>query len=158
MHRVTCIQRIFLKMKLLFVLLIFLTVRNVYSIKKLNIGIFIEADCIYSKQFITNQFRPAYRGIKDRVEVDFFTFGKSESFIGVDGEVKFRCQHGKEECRKNKLQTCGLHMLSKKDLQGLKSKTFFEFFFIFFIVFQRISFHVPWDFPSHTWSVLISSI
>ena len=116
----------FWKMKLLVVLLSFIIFQNGYSTEKLNIGIFIEADCIYSKQFITNQFRPAYRGIKDLVNVDFFTFGKSESFVNNDGEVKFRCQHGKEECKKNKLQTCGLHMLSKKDLQGEKTKTVFS--------------------------------
>lgn len=64
--------------------------------KKLKIGIFIEADCSFSKKFITGQFRPAYNGLKEKIDVEFFTFGKSESYVDEDGNVRFKCQHGPE--------------------------------------------------------------
>lgn len=98
----------------------FLTWRDAFAKQKLHIGIFIESECRYSIQFITQQFRPTYQRIKDLVDVEFFTFGKSESFIGENGDVNFKCQHGPVECRKNKLQTCGLNFIgADKYRQGI---------------------------------------
>lgn len=91
--------------------------------KKLRVGIYIESECRFSKQFITNQFRPAYKGVKNDVDFDFFTFGKSESFIDEKGQTQFKCQHGQTECQNNKLQTCGLHFIGdNQDLQGKKGR------------------------------------
>lgn len=62
--------------------------------------------------------RPAYRAIKHVIDINFYTFGKSESFIDENGETKFKCQHGESECNKNKLLTCGLHFIGDdKDRQ-----------------------------------------
>lgn len=107
-----------------FLILFLVLTRASFSVtEKLHVGIFIEAECRYSKQFITNQFKPAYKGIKDEVNIEFFTFGKSESFVDENGETQFKCQHGSEECRKNKVQTCGLHLIgSDKDKQGEMNK------------------------------------
>lgn len=87
------------------------TVTSTAAIEKLHIGIYIEALCKYSKQFISHQFRPAYESIKNNVKVDFYTFGKSKSFVNERGEIEFECQHGPAECERNKFQTCGLHQI-----------------------------------------------
>lgn len=107
--------------------------------EKLHIGIFIESECRYSKQFITNQFKPAYKRIKGEVDIEFFTFGKSESFL-EKGEIKFKCQHGPEECRKNKFQTCGLHLIGdEKDMQGSNNFEFSEgLFYLKFVLAEFI--------------------
>lgn len=78
---------------------------------KLPIGIYIEALCRASREFITDQFESAYDDIKDDVEVSFYTHGKSKSFTNERGEIEFECQHGPSECEKNKFQTCGLHQI-----------------------------------------------
>lgn len=80
--------------------------------KKLQIGVYIEALCRFSQQFITDQFRPAYPAIKNDVDIKFFTFGKSKSFTNERGEIEFECQHGPLECERNRVQSCGLHELT----------------------------------------------
>jgi interferon, gamma-inducible protein 30 len=79
--------------------------------KKVPIDIYIEAMCKYSKQFMILQLKPTYPAIKDSVEVNFYTHGKSQSYTDADGDIAFRCQHGPIECERNKLQTCGLDLL-----------------------------------------------
>lgn len=83
--------------------------------KKILIDIYVEYSCPYSKEFITNQLAPAYNGIKDDFDLNFYTMGKSTSFENENGEVEFRCQHGPRECEGNKLQTCGLNQIGKKN-------------------------------------------
>jgi Gamma interferon inducible lysosomal thiol reductase (GILT) len=84
----------FREMRFFTFVFVFLAILGFASAEKLKIGIFIEAECRYSKQFISNQFRPAYNGIKDQVDIEFFTFGKSESFVNAEGQTEFTCQHG----------------------------------------------------------------
>lgn len=79
--------------------------------EKLKIDLYIESLCVFSKAFMENQFSSAYNSIKNDVEVRFFTFGKSSSYVDRNHEVQFICQHGPEECEKNKIQTCALNFI-----------------------------------------------
>jgi hypothetical protein len=66
----------------------------------------------------------AYKAIKDKVDIEIFPFGKSQSFVDKNGKTQFKCQHGPEECRKNMFQTCGLHLIgSNKDAQGMMKES-----------------------------------
>lgn len=94
-----------------FFLLVALCSSSIKAEGKLSIGIYIEALCRASREFITHQFGPAYDDIKDDVVVSFYTHGKSKSFTNEQGEIEFECQHGPSECEKNKFQTCGLHLI-----------------------------------------------
>lgn len=85
--------------------------------EKLRISIYIEALCRYSRQFIVDQFSPTFDSIKNYVVVEFYTLGKSKSFINETGGIEFECQHGPSECRKNKFQTCGLHKIGEDQNQ-----------------------------------------
>lgn len=86
---------------------------------KLHIDIYIESLCRFSQQFMSDQFRPAYdESIKHDIDVNFFPFGKSKSFLNDEGEVEFKCQHGPAECKRNKFQSCGLYQIGdNQDLQ-----------------------------------------
>lgn len=85
---------------------------------KLQVGIYIESMCGYSKQFITSNFRQAYDSIKDDTEITFYTHGKSSSFIDDEGNIVFTCQHGAQECFLNRVQTCALQRIGRnQDLQ-----------------------------------------
>lgn len=106
-------------MKLYMLLVFVIALATAKAEEKLLIEIFIESFCTYSKQFICNQFRPAYENIKNEVVVRFYTFGKSKSFINEKGEIEFECQHGEKECEWNKIQTCGLDKIgANQDLQA----------------------------------------
>lgn len=82
---------------------------------KIRIDIYVEFNCPYSREFITKQLARAYNEIKDDFELNFYTMGKSTSYENENGEVVFRCQHGPGECEGNKLQTCGLNQIGKKN-------------------------------------------
>ena len=73
---------------------------------------------VFSNFFDFFSARPTYRSIKDDINITFYPFGKSESFIDENGETKFKCQHGEIECYRNKLTTCALYIIgSDQDLQ-----------------------------------------
>ena len=73
---------------------------------------------IFTNIFDIFYARPVYRSIKDIIDITFYPFGKSESFVDENGETKFKCQHGEIECRRNKLMTCALYVIgSDQELQ-----------------------------------------
>lgn len=72
----------------------------------LNVEIFIESECKYSKIFIQEQIAPAYKILKNEtVQLTFIPFGKSQSIV-ENSEIYFQCQHGKIECFNNMLMAC----------------------------------------------------
>ncbi|XP_017769657.1 PREDICTED: GILT-like protein F37H8.5 [Nicrophorus vespilloides] len=77
--------------------------------KKLKIGVYYESLCPDSLRFITKQLNPSWSDVSEYVDITFIPFGKSESV--KDGEY-FRCQHGPEECKGNRIQSCALDALT----------------------------------------------
>ena len=89
---------------------LFLLISSVLSeIPKLNVEIYIESECKYSKLFIQEQVKPAYEHIKNEsVRLTFIPFGKSQSIV-ENSEVTFQCQHGQVECVGNMIIACVLN-------------------------------------------------
>lgn len=102
-------------MKLILILPIIFLATSYAAKQKIRIDIFIEYSCPFSKEFITNQLAGAYNQIKNDFDLNYYTMGKSSSYRDENGEVVFRCQHGSGECEGNKLQTCGLNQIGKKN-------------------------------------------
>lgn len=90
------------------------------SIAKLNLDFHIESLCRFSSRFITTQFGPSYELVKDRADIDFHIYGKSETLVSENGSLTFICQHGDWECEKNINMTCVLTLLG--DNTDLKTK------------------------------------
>lgn len=83
---------------------------------QLHIGIYYEALCYDSSQFIRAQLAPNYQHFKDHLELLFVPFGKSES--ENDGEAFF-CQHGPAECSGNLMQSCVIDALDNDPEKSL---------------------------------------
>lgn len=79
--------------------------------KKLLVEIFIESLCRYSKKFIVENFYPAYSALSDRIDVEFYPYGKAERTQNEYDEWEFQCQHGTLECINNAKQSCGLDFI-----------------------------------------------
>lgn len=74
---------------------------------KLNVDIYFESECKYSKIFFQQQVKPVYELIKESVRLTFIPFGKSRSIL-ENSEITFQCQHGKAECIGNMIIACVL--------------------------------------------------
>lgn len=90
---------------------LFLLISSVLAeIPELNVEIYIESECKYSKIFIQEQVKPAYEHIKNEsVRLTFIPFGKSQSIV-ENSEVTFQCQHGQVECVGNMIIACVLNI------------------------------------------------
>lgn len=79
--------------------------------EKLVVEIFIESFCKYSKKFITQTFGPVYASVKDKIDVEFYPYGKASRSLNDEDEWEFNCQHGTIECVNNTKQSCALDVI-----------------------------------------------
>lgn len=56
---------------------------------------------------------PNYDSLADYIDVVLIPFGKSQ----YNGDGTFECQHGPDECRLNKIQSCVLNYLHSEQAQ-----------------------------------------
>lgn len=81
--------------------------------QKLLVEIFVESFCKYSKKFMVINFCPAYAAVRDRIDVQFYPYGKASRSKNDDDEWEFNCQHGTIECINNTKQSCGLDVIGE---------------------------------------------
>ncbi|XP_025835054.1 GILT-like protein 1 [Agrilus planipennis] len=92
--------------------LIYCFYNSVPVVESVDVKIFFEALCPDSRHFIINQLHPAWKDLsKHDIEISFIPFGKAMSFD--DGD-HFVCQHGDDECYKNKIMSCALNKIDDK--------------------------------------------
>ncbi|KAL7014674.1 hypothetical protein ACKWTF_016054 [Chironomus riparius] len=77
---------------------------------RLNMTIYIESLCKFSKEFIQQQLKPIYDEIKEKINIKFVTFALMEDHLNEDDTIKFKCMHGPRECELDLFQTCSLHV------------------------------------------------
>ncbi|XP_053649486.1 gamma-interferon-inducible lysosomal thiol reductase isoform X1 [Cherax quadricarinatus] len=70
---------------------------------KVKVSVYYETLCPDSQRFIVQQLYPVWRDLKDIIQLDIHSFGKT---VEYDGGSRFTCQHGSRECRANTMLTC----------------------------------------------------
>ncbi|XP_048526035.1 GILT-like protein 1 [Dendroctonus ponderosae] len=86
------------------------------AIESIHVAVYYEALCSDSVYFITRQLYPNYQLFKDHMTVEFIPYGKAiHTFDNTTGKYTFSCQHGKEECKGNKFQACGLAQIANEE-------------------------------------------
>lgn len=98
-------------MLLKILILIFLSLSNS---QKIDVEIYLESECKFSKIFVQQQIKPNYEKIKNIAELTFIPFGKSRSIVKNNNKIEFECQHGVYECRGNMQMACVLNLLQNK--------------------------------------------
>jgi len=81
--------------------------------EKLKVHVIYESLCPDSQRFIAYQLLPNYEGLADFIDIVLVPFGKSRSLP----DETFTCQHGANECRLNRIMSCGLARLPTQPQQ-----------------------------------------
>ena len=77
-----------------------------------NISLYFESLCGGCQYFIKNQYYPAFKSIGSIMNVHLIPYGNAEE-KEQGGKWVFTCQHGKEECIGNVIETCAIHLYPK---------------------------------------------
>lgn len=79
--------------------------------------VYYESLCPDSQAFITKQLYPAYKMLKDHIDITFIPFGKST--VRTQGsDVLFECHHGPNECYGNKIHACAITHIQVDSFQN----------------------------------------
>ncbi|XP_037083182.1 gamma-interferon-inducible lysosomal thiol reductase-like [Pollicipes pollicipes] len=73
----------------------------------LDVVLYFEALCPDCQDFISGGFADAWRAVPEILNVTLVPWGFATATPDGDG-WRFTCQHGREECRGNKLHACGV--------------------------------------------------
>lgn len=77
--------------------------------KTVKIDVYYESLCQASKSFIANKLVETYKTLGDKyLDVNLVPFGNAKLKTNNKGLLMFMCQHGKEECKGNKIHGCVL--------------------------------------------------
>lgn len=76
----------------------------------LNITVYYESECPYSKNFFQTQLKPSYNLLKDLVHMTYVPYGKA-SFTKSGTKIYFTCQHGQRECEGNMWELCAFKLI-----------------------------------------------
>lgn len=83
---------------------------NEVNAPKVELALYYESLCPDCQDFILNQLYPTYKKVPEIFNLTLVPFGNAyESQEG--GQWKFDCQHGKEECIGNIIETCAISLL-----------------------------------------------
>ena len=74
-----------------------------------NFALYYESMCGGCEYFITHQYYPAFTSIGSIMNVHLVPYGNAEE-KKKGGKWVFNCQHGKEECIGNLIETCAIHL------------------------------------------------
>ncbi|RZB58813.1 gamma-interferon-inducible lysosomal thiol reductase-like, partial [Asbolus verrucosus] len=75
--------------------------------KCVKVSIYYEALCADSTRFIARQLYPNYSKLKNYMQLELIPYGKATHNF-FDKKWHFECQHGRDECKGNKYQSCAL--------------------------------------------------
>lgn len=84
-----------------------------HSPKQVEIGVYYESRCPDSKEFIIQQLIPTMKAVPDIIDLVLVPYGKART-LREGGQIKFRCQHGPEECRGNNLHACAIKLATSR--------------------------------------------
>lgn len=70
--------------------------------------LYFESLCPFCKYFITSQLYPTFKAIGDIMNLALVPYGNARE-KQVGNKWQFTCQHGKEECYGNLIETCAIH-------------------------------------------------
>ncbi|XP_044253897.1 GILT-like protein 1 [Tribolium madens] len=87
---------------------------QIHSQSKLHVEVLYESLCPDSLNFITQQLHPVFKELSPYVDLKLTPFGKSAS---LENGVQFICQHGPQECKGNRIQSCVLNALPDQTTQ-----------------------------------------
>ena len=76
--------------------------------KPVNITLYFESLCGGCQYFIQHQYYPAFKSIGSIMNVHLVPYGNADE-TKKGGKWVFTCQHGKEECIGNLIETCAIH-------------------------------------------------
>jgi len=76
------------------------------AIPKVKLSLYFESLCPYCKMFITRQLGPNFAKFEKYLDVELNSFGNARMSKGDDGQWKFTCQHGSQECRGSIIEAC----------------------------------------------------
>ena len=77
--------------------------------KPVNITLYFESLCGGCQYFINHQYYPAFKSIGSIMNVHLVPYGNADE-RKKDGKWVFSCQHGKEECIGNLIETCAIYL------------------------------------------------
>ncbi|XP_002400600.3 gamma-interferon-inducible lysosomal thiol reductase [Ixodes scapularis] len=79
---------------------------------KVNVTLFYESMCPYSKAFITTQLYPTYTKLQEYLSVTVVPFGNGNinerTLRSKKTYYSVTCQHGQNECKGNTIQACAV--------------------------------------------------
>ncbi|XP_002412283.3 GILT-like protein 1 [Ixodes scapularis] len=80
--------------------------------RKVNVTLFYESMCPYSREFITDQLYPTYELLRGYMVVVLVPFGNghidNKTLRNGKTYVSITCQHGVNECKGNKIEACAI--------------------------------------------------
>ncbi|VVC43698.1 Gamma interferon inducible lysosomal thiol reductase GILT [Cinara cedri] len=82
----------------------------------LPVGIYYEALCPDSRNFILQHLVPSINKAPNSFDVDFVPYGKAKTHENSDGSIIFDCQHGEVECQANKIHSCAKKHIKDKSI------------------------------------------
>ncbi|XP_044757425.1 GILT-like protein 1 isoform X2 [Coccinella septempunctata] len=89
-------------------IILIVTVTNVVcSDNRLKVSVYYESLCPYSIDFIKTKIFPHYKEFQNYVRLEWIPYGKANQTL-INGKWSFKCQHGRDECKSNMYQACGL--------------------------------------------------
>ncbi|RZF48509.1 hypothetical protein LSTR_LSTR011067 [Laodelphax striatellus] len=91
--------------RLLLMACMLLQLYNVHSIEVVKVTVFYETLCPDSIDFFVGQIPLALRELRKHIRFDLVPYGHAKQNY-TEGQWSFTCQHGKKECRYNKLHAC----------------------------------------------------
>ncbi|KAK3087901.1 hypothetical protein FSP39_012291 [Pinctada imbricata] len=76
-----------------------------------NFTLYFESNCPDCKNFFRSQLSPNYEKLSGIMNLTLVPYGNAREQKSGSGKWKFTCQHGKEECIGNLIETCAIHLM-----------------------------------------------
>ncbi|XP_029344319.1 GILT-like protein 1 [Acyrthosiphon pisum] len=93
-----------------------LVAKSVKDMKYLPVGVYYEALCPDSRNFILQHLVPSFNKAPNSFDIEFVPYGKAKTHENADGSIIFACQHGPVECHANKIHSCATQHIKDKEV------------------------------------------
>ncbi|RWS14432.1 hypothetical protein B4U79_06908 [Dinothrombium tinctorium] len=84
---------------------------------KVNVSVFYETYCPYSRQFLKKQLYPTYVAVGEIMNIELVPYGNAQHHELKNGTIQFKCQHGPSECVANMIHACAINLV--KDMKSI---------------------------------------